>query len=167
MELADSLELCANPLHPYSRGPFTAALPAHPDQRHEKLTITGEIPSALDPPRGCRFHPRCPHAMPHCAGGPPRKEVARRHTVGCHLHRSEEPKACLFAAVCRSSAGSVRWPSMRRPLPPDRNHRLCCRPDRRRALCPECNRCHRDKRASQLPCKLLKKQMRAAARHDN
>ena len=71
VELADSLELCDKPLHPYTQALFTAALPAHPDDQHEKLTITGEVPSALDPPSGCRFHPRCPHAMPQCA-------VARR-----------------------------------------------------------------------------------------
>src|SRR5690348_13200173 len=87
VELADSLELCAKPLHPYTQALFTAALPSHPDQRHEKLKITGEVPSALDPPSGCRFHPRCPHAMPHCAQETPvRKEVAPQHAVACHLY---------------------------------------------------------------------------------
>ncbi len=87
VELAESLELCAKPLHPYTQALFTAALPSHPDQRHEKLKITGEVPSALNPPSGCRFHPRCPHAMPHCAIEPPvRKEVAPQHTVACHLY---------------------------------------------------------------------------------
>ena len=87
VELAASLELCARPLHPYTQALFTAALPSHPDQRHEKLRITGEVPSALDPPWGCRFHPRCPHAMPHCAREePPSKEVGQGHTVACHLY---------------------------------------------------------------------------------
>jgi oligopeptide/dipeptide ABC transporter ATP-binding protein len=87
VEIADSLELCARPLHPYTKALFTAALPAHPDERHEKLTITGEVPSALNPPSGCRFHPRCPYAMPHCAReAPRRKEVAPKHTVACHLY---------------------------------------------------------------------------------
>jgi oligopeptide transport system ATP-binding protein len=87
VELADSLELCAKPLHPYTQALFTAALPSHRDQRREKLQITGEVPSALDPPSGCRFHPRCPHAMPHCAREQPtRKEVGPRHTVACHLY---------------------------------------------------------------------------------
>jgi oligopeptide transport system ATP-binding protein len=87
VELADSLELCGKPLHPYTQALFTAALPSHPDERHDRLTITGEVPSALDPPSGCRFHPRCPHAMPHCVREPPvRKEVAPRHTVACHLY---------------------------------------------------------------------------------
>jgi oligopeptide/dipeptide ABC transporter ATP-binding protein len=87
VELADSLELCTKPLHPYTRALFTAALPSHPDERHERLTITGEVPSALNPPSGCRFHPRCPHAMPRCAvEAPVRKEVAPQHTVACHLY---------------------------------------------------------------------------------
>jgi len=54
VELADSLELCAKPLHPYTQALFTAALPAHPDERHARLIITGEVPSALDPPSACR-----------------------------------------------------------------------------------------------------------------
>ena len=87
VELADSLELCARPLHPYTQALFTAALPAHPDERHERLAITGEVPSALNPPSGCRFHPRCPHAMPRCAvEAPVRKEAAPQHTVACHLY---------------------------------------------------------------------------------
>jgi len=87
VELADSLELCTRPLHPYTQALFAAALPSHPDQRHEKLTISGEVPSALDPPSGCRFHPRCPHAMPHCAREEPtRKELGSGHTVACHLY---------------------------------------------------------------------------------
>jgi oligopeptide transport system ATP-binding protein len=87
VELADSLELCTKPLHPYTQALFTAALPSHPDERHEKLTISGEVPSALDPPSGCRFHPRCPYAMPECDHEVPiRKEVAPQHAVACHLY---------------------------------------------------------------------------------
>ena len=87
VELADSLELCAKPLHPYTQALFTAALPARPDERHQKLAITGEVPSALNPPSGCRFHPRCPHAMPRCAVETPvRKEAASQHIVACHLY---------------------------------------------------------------------------------
>jgi oligopeptide transport system ATP-binding protein len=87
VELADSLELCAKPLHPYAQALFTAALPAHPDDVHEPLPIAGEVPSALDPPSGCRFHPRCPFAMPRCASeSPVMKEAAPGHSVACHLY---------------------------------------------------------------------------------
>ncbi len=87
VELSEALELCEKPLHPYTQALFTAALPAHPDEKRERLAISGEVPSALDPPSGCRFHPRCPLAMPQCAIEPPlRKEVAPGHTVACHLY---------------------------------------------------------------------------------
>jgi len=87
VELADSLELCERPLHPYTQALFSAALPSHPDQRHERLSITGEVPSALDPPSGCRFHPRCPHAMSRCAvEAPVRRELAPQHSAACHLY---------------------------------------------------------------------------------
>ena len=87
VELADSTELCERPLHPYTQALFTAALPAHPDDKRETMALTGEVPSALDPPSGCRFHPRCPSAMPRCRHeAPVRKEVAPRHAVACHLY---------------------------------------------------------------------------------
>src|SRR5215831_15779247 len=87
VELADSLALCAQPLHPYTQALFTAALPSHPDEKRQRLALAGEVPSALNPPSGCRFHPRCPHAMPHCAReAPVPKEVAPHHTVACHLY---------------------------------------------------------------------------------
>jgi oligopeptide/dipeptide ABC transporter ATP-binding protein len=87
VEIADSEELCANPLHPYTQALLVAALPAHPDARQERLAITGEIPSALAPPPGCRFHTRCPRAMPQCAVDTPvSKEVAPGHRVACHLY---------------------------------------------------------------------------------
>jgi len=87
VELAESIELCNEPLHPYTQALFTAALPAHPDDKREKLTISGEVPSAIAPPPGCRFHPRCPQAMPRCAVETPvRKELSPGHTVACHLY---------------------------------------------------------------------------------
>ena len=87
VELADAIELCNRPLHPYTKALFTAALPAHPDDKREQLAITGEVPSALAPPPGCRFHPRCPMAMARCAvETPPRKEAAPGHSVACHLY---------------------------------------------------------------------------------
>ena len=87
VEMAEALELCDRPLHPYTQALFTAALPAHPDDKRERLTISGEVPSALSPPSGCRFHPRCPKAMARCAVEPPmRKAVAPGHSVACHLY---------------------------------------------------------------------------------
>jgi len=87
VEVTDSQELCANPLHPYTKALFAAALPAHPDEAREGAVIAGEVPSALNPPSGCHFHPRCPYAMPRCAREEPvLTGVAPRHAVACHLY---------------------------------------------------------------------------------
>jgi oligopeptide transport system ATP-binding protein len=87
VELADALELCDKPLHPYTQALFAAALPAHPDDKRERVAIKGEVPSALAPPSGCRFHPRCPFAMPRCAAEAPLfKEATTGHSVACHLY---------------------------------------------------------------------------------
>ena len=87
VETAESTELCAHPKHPYTQALLIAALPAHPDDKRERLALTGEIPSALSPPSGCRFHPRCPRAMPRCAEeAPASRQVAPGHFVSCHLY---------------------------------------------------------------------------------
>lgn len=87
VELGESQDLAGQPLHPYTKALFTAALPAHPDDKHEETLIAGEVPSALNPPTGCRFHPRCPYAMPRCSQEDPLpKEVSPRHVVACHLY---------------------------------------------------------------------------------
>jgi oligopeptide/dipeptide ABC transporter ATP-binding protein len=87
VESADSDALCARPMHPYTRALFDAALPAHPDDRPQERAIAGEVPSALNLPSGCRFHPRCPAAMPLCSEVEP--VLKPRDGVGevaCHLY---------------------------------------------------------------------------------
>jgi len=87
VEVADSLELCATPLHPYTKALFAASLPSHPDEQREEVVLTGEVPSALDPPRGCHFHPRCPFVMPRCSEQEPELvELAPGHSAACHLY---------------------------------------------------------------------------------
>ena len=87
VELAESQELCENPLHPYTRALFAAALPSSPDDEQEEETIAGEVPSALNVPPGCRFNPRCPFVMSHCSQDEPElKEVSPGHFVACYLH---------------------------------------------------------------------------------
>jgi oligopeptide/dipeptide ABC transporter ATP-binding protein len=57
------------------------------NDKRQRLAISGEVPSALDPPSGCRFHPRCPMAMARCATEAPLpKEAAPGHSVACHLY---------------------------------------------------------------------------------
>jgi len=87
VEVTDSLELCANPLHPYTKALFAASLPSHPDEPREENVLSGEGPSALNPPRGCHFHPRCPFVMPRCSEHEPAlREVASGHVVACYLY---------------------------------------------------------------------------------
>jgi peptide/nickel transport system ATP-binding protein len=87
VETATSEELYAHPLHPYTQILLSNALPAHPDDTREEVILRGEVPSAFDPPAGCRFHPRCPHAKPVCAEVEPSlREEARGHAVACHLY---------------------------------------------------------------------------------
>jgi oligopeptide/dipeptide ABC transporter ATP-binding protein len=87
VERSRTEELFNNPLHPYTKALFSAALPSHPDVQREEIILTGEVPSPINPPRGCRFHPRCPAAMPHCAEiEPQEKEIVPGHMVACHLY---------------------------------------------------------------------------------
>jgi len=86
VEIAESEELYSHPLHPYTQALLSAALPSHPDDQREEIILTGEVPSPLNPPPGCRFHPRCFNAKPVCSQEePPLKEVASGHLVACHL----------------------------------------------------------------------------------
>jgi oligopeptide/dipeptide ABC transporter ATP-binding protein len=85
VESGDARTLARNALHPYTNALFSAALPSHPDERREEVVLPGEVPSPLNPPSGCHFHPRCPHAMPRCAlEMPPLVQVEGR-MVACHL----------------------------------------------------------------------------------
>ncbi len=87
VELAEGRELFDNPLHPYTKALMSAALPSHPDIEREEIILTGEVPSPVDPPSGCRFHPRCPSVMDQCSVEEPvMREVAPRHLVSCHLY---------------------------------------------------------------------------------
>jgi oligopeptide/dipeptide ABC transporter ATP-binding protein len=87
VEHAATEALFTNPLHPYTKALFSAALPAHPDVQREEIVLPGEVPSPINPPAGCRFHPRCPFVMPHCSQVEPAlKEVAPDHKVSCHLY---------------------------------------------------------------------------------
>ncbi len=87
VERAKTKELFRNPLHPYTKALFSAALPAHPDIVRDEIILAGEVPSPINPPSGCRFHPRCPFAMPHCAEiEPEEREIAPDHLVACHLY---------------------------------------------------------------------------------
>ncbi len=86
VEIGDKRALYAQPLHPYTQALIAAVPEAKPRTQRRKAVISGEIPSALNPPKGCRFHTRCPHVMPVCREvEPPVTEPAAGHRVACHL----------------------------------------------------------------------------------
>ena len=87
VERARTEALFAQPLHPYTQALFGAELPGHPSQRGQLQPIPGEVPSPIDPPMGCHFHPRCPHATERCRNVDPEiREVVPGHFVACHLY---------------------------------------------------------------------------------
>ena len=86
MELAETEELFHHTLHPYSQALMSAVPRIDVDQKRERIHLTGEIPSPLNPPSGCSFHPRCPIARDACkAERPVLRDVGNGHWVACHL----------------------------------------------------------------------------------
>jgi len=84
VELTTREELFRNPLHPYTQALMSAIPVPDPDMKRERIILPGDVPSPLNPPSGCRFHPRCPVAMEHCAvEEPPFIEVSNDHYVAC------------------------------------------------------------------------------------
>ena len=71
--------------HPYTKALFSAALPSHPDERHEEVPLSGEVPSPINPPSGCHFHPRCPRATARCSREEPQLAEVEGRLVACHL----------------------------------------------------------------------------------
>ena len=87
VERARTEALFTQPMHPYTQALFSAALPSHPDVTREEIILPGEVPSPIDPPSGCRFHPRCPVAKSECAEIEPAEiDFAPGHMVACHLY---------------------------------------------------------------------------------
>jgi oligopeptide/dipeptide ABC transporter ATP-binding protein len=86
VEYASSIELFKNPMHPYSIA-LLGAIPKPDTRKDDDLTIIpGAIPNLIEPPDGCRFHPRCSHTMEICKTEVPKlRQVAPEHTVRCHL----------------------------------------------------------------------------------
>ena len=89
MEIADKASLYANPMNPYTQA-LISAIPKMPGETYrEKIELAGDIPSPANPPTGCCFHTRCPHAMPICSQERPElKQVGPDHYCACHLCRS-------------------------------------------------------------------------------
>jgi oligopeptide/dipeptide ABC transporter ATP-binding protein len=111
VEYGPTERLFDNVAHPYTKALFSAVLPPRPDQRpgehEEEIVLSGEVPSPLNPPPGCRFHTRCPFVMERCAREePPLIEIAPGHLAACHLHTGASVGEFIGASALRSDRGS-------------------------------------------------------------
>ncbi len=86
VELTDRDELFRNPLHPYTRALMSAIPIPNPKLKRSRIILKGDVPNPVNPPKGCRFHPRCPIAVAECAiNEPPIIEKSPGHSVACWL----------------------------------------------------------------------------------
>jgi oligopeptide/dipeptide ABC transporter ATP-binding protein len=89
VELSENEDLYTSPLHPYTQALLSAIPIPDPElaEKRKKIVLTGDVPSPVNPPSGCRFHPRCPSAMDICTKIEPElKEIKPNHFVACHLY---------------------------------------------------------------------------------
>ena len=85
VELADKDELFDNPLHPYTKALLSAIPIPDPTIKRDRIILTGDIPSPANPPKGCKFHTRCPYATDKCRNEAPEyREIKEGHFVACH-----------------------------------------------------------------------------------
>ena len=90
VEVADSDEIYAHPLHPYTQALIKAIPEPNPDIAQSDDLLTGDVPSPIDPPSGCRFHTRCPFATERCSAEEPQlRDVGGGHLCACHLLEKE------------------------------------------------------------------------------
>jgi len=87
VEIGDKEELFSNPLHPYAQALLSAIPVPNPERKRKTIELKGEVPSAINIPPGCRFHPRCPKALNICPiEEPVLLNVGKHHLVACHLY---------------------------------------------------------------------------------
>ena len=88
VELTASSQLYTKPLHPYTQALLSAVPIPDPDDVRERVILQGDVPSPANPPSGCTFHTRCPHAMEECRTLRPQlQDVGEEHYVACHLYK--------------------------------------------------------------------------------
>ena len=91
MEFGNKKDIFENPLHPYTKALFSAIPNPNPDVKMNRIVLKGDIPSPANPPKGCRFHTRCPHATEKCKYVTPTyKEYEPGHFAACHMLEKED-----------------------------------------------------------------------------
>ncbi|WP_103104461.1 ABC transporter ATP-binding protein [Brevibacillus reuszeri] len=88
VELAAKEEIFRNPLHPYTKALISAIPISDPDEKRERILLQGDLPSPANPPKGCRFHPRCHACMDICRSEEPKETIVNGQMVKCHLYHS-------------------------------------------------------------------------------
>ena len=87
VEIATVEKLYSTPMHPYTKALLSAIPIPNPEKKKERIILTGDVPSPINPPSGCRFHTRCPECMDICKQTePPLMELESGHKVACHLY---------------------------------------------------------------------------------
>lgn len=87
VEIADKKEFFTNTLHPYAQALISAVPVPNPDYKKKRVILQGDVPSPANPPKGCRFHPRCSKIMKICSEIEPKlSEIKEKHFVACHLY---------------------------------------------------------------------------------
>ena len=90
VELTDRESLFRDPLHPYTKALLSAIPIPDPTLKRERIILQGEVPSPINPPSGCRFHPRCPVAIDRCkVDDPAFEELKPNHFVACHVAKMQ------------------------------------------------------------------------------
>ena len=88
MELAEDRELYQSPQHPYTEALLSAVPVPDPEHKKERILLEGDVPSPLNPPKGCAFHTRCPLKMEICTQEePPLIDLGGGHLAACHLRK--------------------------------------------------------------------------------
>jgi oligopeptide/dipeptide ABC transporter ATP-binding protein len=104
VEIGDKAALFATPRHPYTRALLSAIPLPEPGLQRERVLLAGDVPSPLNPPPGCHFHTRCPHAQPLCREQSPVLETIGGQAVACHFWRQLPPLAVLPGAAAHTPA---------------------------------------------------------------
>ncbi|SKC76154.1 oligopeptide/dipeptide ABC transporter, ATP-binding protein, C-terminal domain-containing protein [Maledivibacter halophilus] len=90
VEICKKEELFSNPLHPYTQALISAIPIPNPRHKEERIILKGDIPSPVNPPKGCRFHNRCFKCMKICKKLQPKVKEINGHKVKCHLYMMKE-----------------------------------------------------------------------------
>ena len=95
VEYADKRSLFATPRHPYTQALLSAIPLPQPGLKRERVLLQGDVPNPINPPSGCRFRTRCPHAQDRCTQEVPALRVLQGHAVACHFWEKIQPPAVI------------------------------------------------------------------------